>query len=650
MAVPNQIRITELDYDQILTNLIAFMKTDPAFADYDFTGSGLQMLARVLAYATFYLNYYTTAAVNESFLDSAQLRTSVVSHAKMLGYDAHGTQSARLEANVAIQLEDSSAVAVTLPAYTQFILGSNNSLTFYNLTDVELVQNTDTQLYEGAGVELVEGTPLTYRFTADITNPTQRFVIPNANVDYSTISVNVQAAEGSNVITGFLRANSYITVAADDPVFFVQEAYDGYPELKFGNGTVGRALEQGNIVIATFLISRGEEGNNVRGPFTIPVANVAGFLTGNTGNSTTITSNSVASMGGSSAEDLDEIRFMAPLVYQAQNRCVTTEDYKAAILAVYGERISAINVFGGEEGDPSDPANRPIYGRVFIAVKPRIGLRFTDITRKNIETEVLGPKTVVGVVPQVIDPDYTWLNVSTSVKYDPRLTTKSRSALQDTITEAILDYSRDSLEKFDTAFYYSKFAAVIDGADASVVSSMTRVDLEKRVYPVLGESNQAVLKFNSPLRVPTRTALNAPIAIGTQVAANQSVILPSSSHRFTYDNDNEETVDNCFLYEWGGVVHVAYRAANGVTVIHQTSVGTLDSDTGLMLLSNFRPTAIEGGEVDVRVRVIPTVNDFTPSLNQLFTMDETGISVQILNLNTATLAEQAAFFVGGVLP
>lgn len=646
MAVPTQIRIAELDYDQILANLVAFMKTDPAFADYDFAGSGLRLLSRVLAYVVFYQNYYLSSAMNESFLDTAQLRASVASHAKLLGYDIHGTQGARISANVTLEMEASTAAAITLPTKSQFALSSNSSMTFYNLSDVVFIQNTDTLVYEASGVELVEGAALDYRFTADLTNPTQRFVIPNANVDYSTVTVQVQAGLNSNVVAQFQRATDYLTIGTDDPVFFVQEAYDGYPEVKFGNGVVGRPLEQGNIVIVSFLISNGSEGNNIRGPFTVSSANLVGFVRGYT----TADANTVPSMGGSEPESLDDVRFMAPSVYQAQNRCVTVEDYKAIILQSYGDQIAAINVFGGEQGDPTDPANRPLYGRVFVALKPNIGLRFTDIVRQNIEELVLKPRCVVGVIPQVIDPDYVYLNVSTSVKYDPRLTTRTRPQLQDAIANSILSYAQNSLEKFDTAFYYSKFTGVIDNTDESIVSSLTRVDLEKRIYPVLGESNQFTLKFNSPLQVPTRTPTAVFVQEGSVVVANQSVILPTTSHRFTYENSAGESEDNCFLYEWGGNIHVAYRAINGDVTIFKTGIGTLDAETGLVLINDFAPTAIESGDIDVRIRVIPTVNDFTPKLNQLFTMDDAGVAVQTLNVLTATLDEQTTFFTGGILP
>lgn len=629
-SLTNQINIAELDYDQILTNLVEFMKTDPEFTDYDFAGSGLRLLSRVLAYVTFYQNYYLSAAVNESFLDTAQLRSSVASHARMLGYEISGTRSARIYANVAVQLENTDAASVTLPRLTQFVLSANDGFTFYSTEDETLVSNTTSGYYENQSILLVEGHPLEYRFTVT-TDPTLRWVIPNANVDYGTIRVTVQATLTSNVYTPFVRASNYLTIGPDDPVFFVQEGYDGFPEIKFGNDVIGRALDAGNVIIAEYFISSGVAGNNIRGPFAIKDANITGFSRG----ATYALANTEPSIGGTDAETLDNARFLAPLVYQAQNRCVTAEDYKAIILQEYGENIAAINVFGGEEGNPNDALNRPQFGHVYIVLKPVVGMRFTDTIRAYIEDVIVKPHTVIGVMPSVVDPDYVYMRVMTSVRYDPRQTTRTKLQLEDAVKGSVSTYAEEHIEKFDTSFRFSKFTRVIDDTDEAIVSSLTRVDLEKRIYPVLGASNQFTLKFGAPIR---RTG-------------GESVILESLSHRFDYIADvGGNTVPNCFLYEQLDSVYVAHRTDTGTIATITNSIGSVDIDTGLVILNNFAPVAIENGELDVRIEVIPAVNDFSPTLNQLFTLDDTDIRVQLLNDLTATLAAQQDFFAGGVLP
>lgn len=630
MSVPTQIKIAELDYDQILLNVIDFMKSDPTFADYDFSGSGLRMIARVLAYVTFYNAYYLTQAMNESFLDTAQLRASVASHARMLGYNIKGTQSARLDANVAVLLNNSDANTVTLPLRSQFSLLANTAYTFWNTQDVVLTKNTSTLLYEASDVELVEGTPLVYRFTVDTTNPTQRFVIPNANVDYTTIQVQVQDSADSNVVTNYNRIENYLTVSPTEPIFAVQETYNGFPELKFGNDVVGKALNDGNIIIVNYYISRGTTGNNIRGPFNIVSANIAGFVQG----VTVADANSTPSSGGTDQEDIDNARFLAPLVYQAQNRCVTAEDYKTIILAAYGEHIAAINVFGGEEGDPNDPQERPLFGRVFVALKPTVGLRFTDTTQQFIEENIIKPRSVVGVIPTVINPDYIYLNITTSVKYDPKMTTRSKTQLEDMIRNNITTFAASNIEKFNTSFRFSKFIRVIDDSDDAITSSLTRLDLEKRIFPVVGASNQFVLKYGAPIR-----------RVGSQ-----SVILETTDRRFTYTNDAGVQKDKCFLYEQDGTIHVAYRDANNNVVIHKSDVGSVDLSSGVMSIDNFIPDAIEDSQIDIRIRIIPDTNDLTTRLNQLFTLDPDEIRIQLLNDAVVSDSDALGFFTGGILP
>lgn len=630
MAVPNQIHIAELDFDQILQNVIAFMKEDPTFADYDFAGSGLQLIARVLAYVTFYNNYYLTQVANEGFLDTAQLRSSVASLARMIGYSIKGMQSARMHANVAVQMSDTSAGLITLPQTTQFSLLSNSAISFYNVQDETLSLNVSSGLYEAADIELVEGAPQTYRFVVDTNNPNQQFVIPNANVDYNTITLQVQQSLASNVVANWIRATNFLTIGPTDPAFFVEESFNAYPELKFGNGVVGKPLDNGNVVIANYFISKGEAGNNIRGPFQINTANVAGFVRG----VTTADGNTAPSSGGSQAETLDNARFLAPRAYQAQNRCVTASDYKTIILEAYGQHIAAINVFGGEQGDPNDPLGRPAFGRVFIVLKPKIGLRFTDIVRASIEQNIVQPRSIVGVIPEVIDPDYIYIVVSTSVKFDPKATTLTKLQLQNNIADSIVTFAQQNIEKFDTAFRFSKFVRVIDDTDDAILSSLTRLDLEKRIYPPLNTSTQYTLKFGSPIR-----------KTGTS-----SAILEATSHRFTYTNDAGVQQDKCFFYEQAGVLHIAYRNASNQIIIFKANVGSVDIETGLVTIVNFAPNAIENDAIDVRLQVIPTVNDFAPKLNQLYTLDPDEISIQLLNDATATLDDQVTFFQGGILP
>ena len=636
-TTPAQLPIAELDYDQILSNLIAFMKDDPTFSDYDFTGSGLRLLSRVLAYVTFYNNYYVTAAVNESFLDTAQLRSSIVSHAKMLGYNAHGTQSAVITTNVTAIMTSSSATSVTLPKNTRFELANDTSYLFYTEDDTALLQNTTTaNNYEASDVLLVEGRPATYQFTVDVNDPTQRFIIPNANASFSHIEVVVQESATANTRTTFLQPTNLALVNDANAIFLVSEAYNGYPELTFGNGVVGKKLVHGNIVLVDYYISRGAAGNGIRGPFTINDSSFSGLARGVTA---TIDADTVASYNGTDAEDVDQIRYIAPLMYSAQNRCVTGEDYKALILAEYGDSIAAINVFGGEEGNPNDVNERPAYGHVYIALKPKVGLRFTDSTHDIIMQTVVAPRQVIGVLPEIVIPDYVYVVVATKALYDTKATTRSKDALVDAIKTGISDYATTAVEKFDTAFRFSRLARAIDDTDPAISSSLTRVEIQKRIQPTLNASNSLTLKFGGPL---LRTG-------------NTSAILPATQltgHRFSYTAANGTSFTNCYFAEADGVLQVVGLAntdtsAAQTQVVVQDSIGSVNTTTGVVTIAGFIPTDIENDESDIRLNALPVRSDLVPSLNRLFTVDATSIRVDVADDAVTTAAND--FYQGGVL-
>lgn len=631
MSTPSQIRVSELDYDQILDNLITFMKADPEFSDYDFSGSGLRLLTRVLAYVTFYNSWYASAAVNESFLDTAQLRSSVVSHARMLGYASHGVQSASIDANVTCVMANSAPATVTVPKNTQFVLSTNTQYTFYNTADTELTQNASSaNTYEATGVTLVEGRPARFRFTVDANDPTQRFIVPNANVDFGRIEVVVQDSATSNVQTVFTEATNLLLANSTTPIFLVHEAHSGYPELKFGNGVLGKALEDGNVIIADYYVSRGAGGNNIRGPFRINDTNIDDLVRGVTA---TPDANTTPSLGGADVEDIENIRFLAPAVYSTQNRCVTADDYKAVILRDFSESIAAINVFGGENGNPNDALERPSYGRVFIAIKPTIGLRLTESIKNTIIDSSIRPHSIVGVIPEIIDPDYVYLIVDTQVKYDPRETTKTKQQLATDVANTIATYSSENIEKFDTSFRFSRLARAIDDTDVAISSSLTRIELQKRIYPVVGDSNSFVVKFGVPL-----------LKMG-----DESVILQSTSHRFNYAAANGTVFTNCILREDDGTVEVIgfNDDSERSEVVVDDNVGSVDTTTGVLTLSSFTPVTIEDDAVDIWINALPLNTDLTPTLNRLYTVDEDTITVELVDETSTQTSSR--FFQGGVL-
>ena len=353
----------------------------------------------------------------------------------------------------------------------------------------------------------------------------------------------------------------------------------------------------------------------------------------------TIDADTVASYNGTDAEDVDQIRYIAPLMYSAQNRCVTGEDYKALILAEYGDSIAAINVFGGEEGNPNDVNERPAYGHVYIALKPKVGLRFTDSTHDIIMQTVVVPRQVIGVLPEIVIPDYVYVVLATKALYDTKATTRSKEALVDAIKTGISEYATTAVEKFDTAFRFSRLTRAIDDTDPAISSSLTRIEIQKRIHPTLNASNSLTLKFGGPL-----------LRTGTE-----SVILPATQdtgHRFSYTAANGTSFSNCYFAEANNVLQVvglsntATSAAQTLVVV-QDAIGTVNTTTGVVTIAGFIPTDIEGDELDIRLNALPVRSDLVPSLNRLFTVDATSIRVDVADDAVTTAATD--FYQGGRL-
>jgi hypothetical protein len=344
--------VSELDFDTIKTNLKTFLKGQTEFADYDFEGSGLSVLIDLLAYNTHYNGIYTNLAVNEMFLDSASKRASVVSLSKMLGYTPRSAVCARAVVNATISAPSSSPSVATLSAQQPFTTSiDGTSYTFYNLEDVTVSRSTGGN-YIFPNLTIVEGTPLSFKYTVATG---VRYIIPNANIDVSTLSVQVQESSTSDIYETFTRAEDLTSVTDTTKVYFLKEIDDGLYEITFGDGVLGTALTAGNVVTINYFVSSLEAPNSAN-IFTYNGVSVLGS------NLSVVTVD--AASNGSASEDLTSIKFNAPRLFAAQNRAVTPDDYKALIYSKF-PAAQTVSVWGGEDNNP------PVYGKTYICIKPK---------------------------------------------------------------------------------------------------------------------------------------------------------------------------------------------------------------------------------------------------------------------------------------
>ena len=454
--------ITELDFDSIKANLKTYLKGQSDFTDYDFEGSGLNILLDTLAYNTHYNAFMANMLANEMFLDTSVKRDSVTSHAKALGYTPTSANAAT--ASLKVQVNDANTTTLTMPEGFVFSTTINGvAYQFVNISARTINPSAGEYIFgsDTLGISVYEGTWVTTKYTKDSTNADQKFVIENDNVDISTLAVQIQTSSTDTSTTTYTKATTLVDIVSTTTAFFIQETIEGKWEIYFGDGVLGKALTDGNIVILKYIITNKADANGATA-FT-PSGNIDGF------SDITVTTIGAAT-GGADAENLESIKYNAPFNYAAQNRAVTAADYKTIVPTIY-PNVESISVWGGEYNNPA------VYGKVYMSILPKTGTVLTTSTKADIVT-LLQDYNVVSITPEVIDLETTKVVPTINFKYDANATTKSASALAALITTAVTNYSSTTLEKFETVFRYSKFTTLIDEADPAILNNITNIKID----------------------------------------------------------------------------------------------------------------------------------------------------------------------------
>lgn len=484
MAI-NRLEISELDFDSIKNNLKSFLKQQSEFSDYDFDGSGLNILLDILAYNTHYNSYYLNMVANEAFLDTAILRDSVVSHAKTLGYTPYSMSAAKAVCNVVIDSTTTTAETLTMPRGFTFASNvlDNSVYNFVVIDDVTVTKSGTNFFFEN--LPLYQGQIVNYQFSQDNTaNPKQVFVLPDASVDTKTIIVSVRPSSSNTESIVYNRVTDILDVNATSEVYFLQESRSGKFQINFGDDSIGKKLADGSIVNISYLTTNGSLSNGCDG--FVPAQALLGLTQFNI---TTIE----AAAGGSDRESVDEIRASATSQFATQNRLVTFKDYESHIKRNY-PALDSISVWGGEEEVP------PVYGKVFISMKPKANYFISETEKKRIIDELITPKSIVSVQAEIIDPDYLYLLVNSYVKYDPRRTTTSDDNIKTNIRNAIISYRNTYLNKFASRFVLSKIQDEVDDTNMNaIIGSEMTLRLQKRFRPHLNENRSYRIDFTTPL-------------------------------------------------------------------------------------------------------------------------------------------------------
>jgi|TARA_B110000116_G_scaffold187444_1_gene162544 hypothetical protein len=582
---PKALNLSNLEFDGIKKNIKEFMSGQDEFIDFDFEGSGMSVMLDVMAYTTHYMGFHTNMAINESFLDTATLRNSVVSHAKALGYVPKSVKCAEAIVKLTFDTTGTDPSYIIVEQGTQFISNINGvPLPFTNLDTVNIFADEGGEF--SGEIKLSQGTLKGLQWTFDATSETQRFVIKDPTCDRDTISL---------VIADWPWETGKVLSELDDEsrVFFLQEGLDGVSELYFGNGLFGRRPLDGQVIDSIYLSSKGEAGN-----YTSTVAEQAfaleSTIMGNYTASTVVVDTVDISSLGSPQETTANIKQTAPRAYERQDRAVTAEDYKTILIEKY-PNIEAIAVWGGEENDP------PQYGAVFICIKPKHGLELSPLTKTKLTDEILSKYNMLAINPIITAPEYTYIDVDATVKYDPVLTPLSASEVQTKIIADIEDFFEAELTQFKVTLRYSRLVQTIDSTDISISNNLSSIKMYKKFF--IEASNTVgnyIFRFDNAI-----TAGSAVSSVfGNTLASTQFALL-------------DDGQGNVLLYDISGEQFL------------NTEQGTIDYENGIVQLNGFNPV-LDTNTV-ISLYTTPQSNDITAIRNNLLVLNNSNITMQSIN-------------------
>ena len=600
----NKLVVSEYDFDAIKSNLKSFLQGQNSFQDYDFEGSSLNILLDILSYNTHYLAYLANMSTNELYLDSADIRNNIVSLAKMIGYTPSSPRAPM--ASIDIQLNNATGTSVTMSKGTVFTTTVDNT-SYQYVTNSDITITPSSGIYKFSSVPIYEGSLVTFKYTVDINDVDQKFIIPNANADTSTLLVKIQNSSTDTTTNTYSLAGGYNSVDANSKVYFIQEGQDGKYEVYFGDGINGKALADGNIVILEYIVTNKDVSNSAS----------SFSLSGNIGGFSDVTITTISnSQGGAEAETDESIKHNAPLQYAAQERAVTTSDYETLVQTIYPNALS-VSAWGGEDDET------PRYGIVKIGVKAASGSTLTETTKADIVNK-LKPYNVASVKPEIVDPETTSVLLTSTVKYDSKSTTKSSDTLKSEITTAVTNYNTNTLQKFDAVYRHSKLTGLIDDVDTSILSNITTIKIRKSFTPTISSSTKYDIFFRNSLFNP-HTGHNA----------TAGGILSSTGFKVT-GSDLEQFLDD----DGNGNVR-RYYLSSGIRTYANETQGTIDYSTGQITLNSLNIASISNirgaTSTVVELTVTPNSNDVVPVRDQI-------VEIDIAN---STINVTADTFVGG---
>ena len=601
------IRSTDLDFDIVKNRLKEFFKQQSEFADYDFEASGLSNILDVLAYNTHFNGLLANFSLNESFINTAQLRSSLVSLAEGLGYQPRSTTSSEASLNISLLVTASTRPSsITLPRNTQFTTSVDDVSYTFQTRQTFIASDDGTGLYQflnDAGsnsIPVFEGTEKTKTFFVGEKSDVQIYVIPDATIDTATIRVRVFPTASSSFFETYTPIDKAIRITDDSKFYQIKEVPNGFYELIFGDGTTtGKAPVAGNKIIVDYLSNQASLPNGASAFSPVSTVSVDGVAY----NLTVVTE--AAAAGGSAKETIESIRQNAPIAFTSQRRLVTAEDYKAQINTNFGGFLDDVTAYGGADNVPA------IFGQVFVGLKFKDNI--TAAVQQNVKDRIKSERSenlaVMSIDTTFIDPITTKMNILTSFNLDPDLTSQTPSAIENRVQESVNSFFTSNLKKFNAVFRRSLVLAQIDALDPAILNSKMEIKLRQGFVPTTGVTLTYTVSFPVALAVP------------------DDINITVTSTRFTFNSQtckiqNKLNTNTLQIISTDGTIEV-------------DNAGSYDTAKGTVTLTGFTPTAFEGSEIVIEAA---PANQSTvrPLRNYILDIDPTSASVALLDFqNTA---------------
>jgi hypothetical protein len=547
-----QIKIDELNFDGIRSNLRTFLSGQDTFKDYNFEGSALSVILDLLAYNTHYNAMYTNMTLNEMFLDSASKRESVLSICKTLGYTPRSAASSKSNITIQVSGYTTDNGIATLPEKSIFTATTVEGDSFYFSNKDQLMVPLFNGLYTFENLDIYEGI---YYVEKYIHQPTTQYYLKNTPADLSSLEVYVYPTISSSEFILFNRAEDLVALDSQSSVYFIREIEDSKYQLEFGDGVIGKALNVGNYVKIVYRTSNGVAANGSKG------FKLDGSLF--SGGSVTVTTNSVAN-GGQDAEDLQSIKFNAPRHFSTQNRAVTENDFKSIIFKSFSN-VNSIQVWGGENNTP------PQFGKVFVSVQPKTSDYLNDIEKDYIINTIIKPKSMITTSVVLVDPIYLNIIIDSTVYYNSKATTKSASVISGLVAETLLNYNTNELMTFDSVFRHSKIVRLIDSSDKAIQSNVTNITLSREVSVKFNVQAQYYVDIGNPIYYT-----------GSDETAFQSTGFYTSTGGDIVHYLKDDGVGNIKLY----------YISQGSTIVTNAKIGSIDYSNGVINISGLNIIAL----------------------------------------------------------